>query len=52
MTTAELIDDVSKMLALTDAELAEMELTRSTLNNQLATLMADLSEENGFYACR
>lgn len=52
MTTSDLIDDVSGMLELSDAELATLEITRSTLENQLCSLLSDLSEEHAFYACR
>jgi hypothetical protein len=47
MTTAELYDDVCEMLELSDSDLAEIELTRSTLENQLQTILADIAEEGG-----
>lgn len=52
LTTQELLDDVQEMLALSDDQLEQLELTRSTLENQLQSLLSDLSEEYAFYACR
>lgn len=49
MTTAELIDDVCEMLSYSDRYLSQLELTHSSLQNQLDTLIAQHAEEEAFY---